>query len=91
MDMVYLWRFTVPGETLSVHVENHAGERRLFDATLRMSRAPITKSSLNRALLSYPLMTFQVISRIYWQALRLWWKKAPYHPHPGPAGAAGAR
>jgi DUF1365 family protein len=27
-------------------------------------------------------MTLKVVSMIYWQALRLWWKKAPFYVHP---------
>lgn len=82
MNMGYRWQFSIPGEGLAIHMENTSGERRVFDATLQMERDALTTFSLNRRLLSYPWMTLQVISRIYWQALRLWWKKAPYYPHP---------
>jgi uncharacterized protein len=40
------------------------------------------------ALLRMPLLTFGVVLRIHWQALRLWLKKVPFHganppsPHP---------
>ncbi len=82
MDMRYRWRFSVPGERLAVHMENYSGERRVFDATLRMEREALTTFSLNRRLVTYPWMTLQVVSRIYWQAFKLWWKHAPYYPHP---------
>jgi hypothetical protein len=82
MDMGYRWRFSVPGKSLAVHMENFSGDRRVFDATLLMERDRLTTFSLNRRLVSFPLMTLQVISRIYWQAFRLWWKRTPYHPHP---------
>jgi DUF1365 family protein len=55
---------------------------RPFDVTLSMQRQEITASSLRRILLHHTCMTASVTSRIYWQALKLWWKQVPYVPHP---------
>ena len=33
-------------------------------------------------LLRYPFMTARVTAGIYLEALRLWLKRAPYHPRP---------
>ncbi|MCA9647315.1 MAG: DUF1365 domain-containing protein, partial [Myxococcales bacterium] len=65
MNQTYGWRFTEPGETLAVHMENCECGGKLFDATLTLERRPITGATLARALWAYPLMTVKVIAAIY--------------------------
>jgi DUF1365 family protein len=96
MDMGLTYRFGIgaPGGRLALSIEcldPDAG--RIFDATLTLSRREITTGSLLGTALRHPLMTAQVFAGIYWQALRLWWKGAPFHSHPGRsrAGLEGAQ
>lgn len=82
MHQEYDWRLTTPGERLAVHMVNRQGGATLFDASLSLRRLPLTTANLNRALLRFPLLTATVSAAIYWQALRLWLKRTPFHPHP---------
>lgn len=82
MEMQYHWKFAVPGKDLTVTVGLEREGARVFDAGLEMERQPINVANLRRSLARFPCMTATIISAIYWQALKLWWKKIPYFPHP---------
>lgn len=82
MDMRYDWRFNTPGETLAVHMENTQNGQRVFDATLTLSRIPLSGYALARALIQFPLMTIKVSALIYWQAFKLLCKRTPFFTHP---------
>lgn len=86
MAQQYDWSLGTPGETLAVHMGNHAGGRAVFDATLVVRRRPWTTANLATAALRHPCMAASVLLRIYWHAFLLWCKKAPFHPHPKKRG-----
>jgi DUF1365 family protein len=82
MDTHYVWSFTAPADQFGIHMENHRGGEKYFDATMTLRRREISAAALNSALLKYPLMTLKVIAAIHWQALRLWLKRCPVYSHP---------
>lgn len=45
---------------------------------------PITHASVAAAFFKFPLLTFGVVARIHFQALRLWLMRVPFHPKPVP-------
>ncbi len=78
------WSFLAPEEELAVHMDNEEGGRKLFDATMVLHRRPITGASLAWCLTRHPFMTLRVVAAIHWHALRLWLKRVPVQPYPGP-------
>ena len=65
--------------------ETGADGERVFDATLSLERRPLTRGELSRALARFPAASLRVLTLIYWNALRLKLRGAPYHRHPEPS------
>lgn len=89
MDMRYRFRLTDPGARLHLVIDDFDAEGRLLTASLSGRRRPFTDRQLLAAVAAHPLMTLKVVAAIHWQALRLWFKGASFHPKPEkpPAGA----
>ncbi len=100
MQYEYRWRFGEPGRRLTVHMENRrlgseddAGRGAAsgssdvaFDATLSLERHEWTPGHVRRAVVRSTVGTVGVLGAIYWQAMRLWMKRAPFHTHPAKTG-----
>ena len=91
MDLHYDWRLSAPREDLNVHMMVGRKGAAFFDATLRLRRKEFTGGALAGALARNPFMTAKVTAMIYWQALRLRLKGAPYYPHPRINGGEESR
>ena len=95
MNLVYQWRGKQPTKQLAIHLDvfdaddmsspytdDSVNPKPVFDATLLLERQPMTTRTMNKRILCYPLMTMKVFVSIYWQAIKLWWKKIPFHSAP---------
>ena len=70
----------MPGDRLNIRILDvtEQGETVLV-STLQGQRRPMTDGQLALMGLKYPLVTLRVITLIHWHALRLWWKRLPWH------------
>ena len=82
MDMSYRWTSNKPSAILSLNLETLRGGERHMDATMALKRREINAASLANILIQHPWMTAKVVSAIYWQALKLTIKRAPFYDHP---------
>lgn len=86
VDVAFDFTLRLPGERLSVQIDDYEGERRSLTSTLTGSRKPLTSARLAWCTVKYPLITLRVIALIHWHALQLWWKRVPWfakHARPG--------
>ncbi|NNE63867.1 MAG: DUF1365 domain-containing protein [Gammaproteobacteria bacterium] len=82
MDMTYRWSSNKPSKILSLNLETEQTGEKQMDATMVLKRQEINAGSLAGILVEHPWMTAKVVASIYWQALILAIKKAPFFSHP---------
>lgn len=83
MDNRYDWRVSEPNDRLLVHIdERDRNGARIFDATLSLERRQLSRPRMTRMLLRFPAVSIRVLFLIYWNALQLRLKGAPYNRHP---------
>jgi hypothetical protein len=87
----YTFRFDIRDDRVGVWIDYRAGNAEGLYATLTGRRRPLTSGGLAGMLLRRPFGSRRVLALIHWQALKLWWKGARFHPRPEPPEAEISR
>ena len=86
IEGIYRFRFMrtqrASGERTVVRIDHDDAQGPLLQTSVSGQLEPVSADSLRRAIWQFPLMTWGVIARIHWQALKLWWQRIPYVPKP---------
>lgn len=80
-DMDYHMGFLVQDTHIRIRMENWRDGHKVFEADLALKRHPLDAPSLRRHVLAFPWMSLRTVSAIYWQALRLLFKRTPLYAH----------
>lgn len=84
MTLDYTWVFERPDVKLNILMQNRdRGESTLlFDSNLKLERKNFTVKNVLSVFIRFPFLTFKTMLAIYFQALKLYLKKVPFHSHP---------
>lgn len=82
MDHEYHFRFSPPKDRLEARITNTRADRPVFEAGVALSRVSGWGRAALPSLLRHPWMPAETWLGIHAQAVRLAWKRAPFHPHP---------
>jgi DUF1365 family protein len=72
---------TTPARTVA-RIDHDDAQGPLLQTSVSGMLAPLTQRSAWRAFVAMPLMSFGVIARIHWQALKLWSRRVPFFRKP---------
>jgi hypothetical protein len=89
----YRFRFMVtPGHGRTVaRIDYDDALGPLIETSVSGTLEALTPASMRRALWQYPAMTLGVVARIHWQAVKLFFKKAPFFGKPLPPSSLTTR
>jgi len=86
VDVEFDFVLRPPGERLALGIDDFAAGRRTLATTLTGRPCSLSDGALARCAVKYPLLTLQVMGRIHWHALLLWWKRVPWFAKAARAG-----
>ncbi len=72
------WKFSLPSDKLNMTVNSVKGDNNELVTSLVGEKREIKKFTFLYLQMRYPMITFMIIFRIHFQALKLWLKKVPF-------------
>lgn len=82
MDMQYHWTVVVNSAQLELAITNFKAEQKVFSAWFHLVMQPFSLHELKSLLIRRPWQNVQVMTRIYWHAIKLLVKAVPVYGHP---------
>ena len=80
----YRFRFMTAGSNTLARVDYDDDMGPLLGTSVSGELEVLTNQSVQKALWRYPAMTFGIVLRIHWQALKLWFKRVNFVSKPAP-------
>jgi DUF1365 family protein len=80
--MHYQWQIKPEAERLTLQLDAWRQDKE-FEAGMALRHTPLDSASLLRMLLATPVITVKIVAGIYWEAIKLFIKRAPFYGHPG--------
>ncbi|MCU1369478.1 MAG: hypothetical protein JWO77_672 [Ilumatobacteraceae bacterium] len=91
LDLDHSLAFSRPGAPeVTIRMDDWRGHDHVFAAELDLRRLPLDRPTMSRVLWQHPLPAQRVSAGIYWEALKLRAKHAPFRRHPHKVGHARA-
>ena len=80
----YDFRFAKQDDQHMARIDYDDGQGLLLLTSITAHETALTSAALCRQFVTKPLMTWGVVLRIHWHALRLWLKRVPFYSKPQP-------
>jgi len=81
LDLTYRFQIAEPNDELALNIYVENNKQTVLIAKMNMTQKKLTRTSSLKTLVRFPLMTLQIITKIYWQALKLKLKGATIYNH----------
>ncbi len=82
MDLQYLWQFNLKPDQLRIGITNTRENAVVFKSSLVLQLKPVDAAQLDRELWMHLPQALKTLLGIYWQALKMFIKRAPFYTHP---------